>query len=327
MQLALDLGNGQPPEVETLKPRDDGGTDLATVRGAEDEGDVIGRFLECLQEDVPALLDPLDLVDDEDLAAQVRRRRVNTRQQVAHVVDLVVRGGVHLHHVEGSTIADRDAGLARVVRFAVDQVRAIQGLGQDSGHRRLAGAAGPDEQEAMRDGIRPHGVAQGDDHGLLADDLAERLCAPTAVERLMRRARCHAAHGGRAADRRHGAPGFGRRCWPCTLRRSGRFRAHHHERLGPGRSAAPDEVRLVLLPSGPDTVHESPLRGTRPSTSLEAAAFESGDLGREFSPAGADCRYRAPLVPRLARPADDSRAGRAPRLMFWSALGAACRLS
>ena len=57
----------------------------------------------------------------------------------------------------------------------------------------------------------------------------------------------------------------------------------------------------MLLPSGPDTVHESPLRGTRPSTSLEAAAFESGDLGREFSPAGADCRYRAPLVPRLAR--------------------------
>jgi hypothetical protein len=57
----------------------------------------------------------------------------------------------------------------------------------------------------------------------------------------------------------------------------------------------------VLLPSGPDTVRDSPLRGTRSSTSLEAAALESGDLGWEFSPAGADCRYRAPLVPRLAR--------------------------
>ena len=58
----------------------------------------------------------------------------------------------------------------------------------------------------------------------------------------------------------------------------------------------------MLLPSGPDTVREPPLRGTRPSTSPGAAAFESEDLGREFSPAGADCRYRAPLVPRLARP-------------------------
>ena len=28
------------------------------------------------------------------------------------------------------------------------------------------------------------------------------------------------------------------------------------------------------------------------------------DLGREFSPAGADCGYRAPLAPHLARPID-----------------------
>ncbi len=93
---------------------------------------------------------------------------------------------------------------------------------------------------------------------------------------------------------------------PCTLRRPENSRAHHDERLGPGRSAAPDDDRLVLLPSGPDTVRGSPLRGTRSSTSHRPAAFESGDLGREFSPAGADCRYRAPLVPRLARPAKDT---------------------
>jgi hypothetical protein len=59
---------------------------------------------------------------------------------------------------------------------------------------------------------------------------------------------------------------------PCTHRRPERPRALRDERLGPGRSAAPDDVRLVLLPSGPDTVRESPLRGTRPSTSREAAA-------------------------------------------------------
>src|SRR3990172_4544385 len=55
-------------------------------------------------------------------------------------------------------------------------------------------------------------------------------------------------------------------------------------RPGPGRSAAPDEHRLVLLPSGPDAVRESPLRGTRSSTSPEGAALEAGDLGRDFSP-------------------------------------------
>ncbi len=57
----------------------------------------------------------------------------------------------------------------------------------------------------------------------------------------------------------------------------------------------------MLLPSGPDTVRDSPLRGTRSSTPPGAAASGRRGLEGEFSPAGADCRYRAPLVPRLAR--------------------------
>ena len=90
---------------------------------------------------------------------------------------------------------------------------------------------------------------------------------------------------------------------PCTLRRPTRPRAHHDERLGPGRSAAPDEDRLVLLPSGPDTVRGSPLRGTRSSTSHRRAATENGDLERGFSPAGADCRLQgtASSPPSTAR--------------------------
>jgi hypothetical protein len=94
---------------------------------------------------------------------------------------------------------------------------------------------------------------------------------------------------------------------PCTLRRSSRPRAHRRDRLRPGLAAAPDEPRLALLPSGPDAVRVSPLRGTRSSAPFTPAALEDEDLGREFSPAGADCRYRAPLVPRLARHRDHSR--------------------
>ena len=73
-QLALDLGDGQAPEVEALDPRQDRRPDPRRVGRAEDEDDVVGRLLERLEEDVPALRDPLDLVDDVDLAAQVRRR-------------------------------------------------------------------------------------------------------------------------------------------------------------------------------------------------------------------------------------------------------------
>ena len=90
---------------------------------------------------------------------------------------------------------------------------------------------------------------------------------------------------------------------PCTLRRSTVARAHHDGRLGPGRSAAPDDDRLVLLPSGPDTVRGSPLRGTRSSTSHRRAATENGDLERGFGPAGADCRLQgtASSPPSTAR--------------------------
>src|SRR5262245_51904112 len=48
------------------------------------------------------------------------------------------------------------------------------------------------------------------------------------------------------------------------------------DQLGPGRSAAPGEQRLTLLPSGPDVVHASPLRGTRSSTPIAPLASAGG---------------------------------------------------
>ena len=59
----------------------------------------------------------------------------------------------------------------------------------------------------------------------------------------------------------------------------------------------------MLLPSGPDTVRGSPLRGTRSSTSHRRAATENGDLERGFGPAGADCRLQgtASSPPSTAR--------------------------
>ena len=98
-----------------------------------------------------------------------------------------------------------------------------------------------------------------------------------------------------------------------------RPRAQRSDRLGPGRSAAPGEQRLSLLPSGPDEVHASPLRGTRSSTSISPSASANAGLGWEFSPAGADCRYRAPLVPRLARRSRSYGGGGTRRRRGWVA--------
>ena len=53
----------------------------------------------------------------------------------------------------------------------------------------------------------------------------------------------------------------------------------------------------------PDLTGFTGRRCTGPDRQRHAthAATAMPDLGREFSPAGADCGYRAPLAPRLAR--------------------------
>ena len=59
----------------------------------------------------------------------------------------------------------------------------------------------------------------------------------------------------------------------------------------------------ALLPSGPDAVRRLPMRGTWLST-LRAPAQAPDDSAPRavLGPAIADCGFREPLAPRLARP-------------------------
>ena len=58
----------------------------------------------------------------------------------------------------------------------------------------------------------------------------------------------------------------------------------------------------MLLRSRPDTVHGFLLRKTRTSTSLIRGSSTALHPRFGITPAVADCRYRAPLSPRLVRP-------------------------
>src|SRR5919201_4894004 len=65
-----------------------------------------------------------------------------------------------------------------------------------------------------------------------------------------------------------------------------------HETTGAYRCFLPDLTGFTSrLCTGPDRQRLCARAGSATS-----------DLGRGFSPAGADCGYRAPLAPRLARP-------------------------
>ena len=74
------------------------------------------------------------------------------------------------------------------------------------------------------------------------------------------------------------------------------------EQLRAGAPAAPEGIYLPLLPSGPGGIHRPSPRRTRSSTRNSTGyVLQPKTSGWEFSPAVADCGYRAPLVPRLAR--------------------------
>ncbi len=72
--------------------------------------------------------------------------------------------------------------------------------------------------------------------------------------------------------------------------------------LGPGAPAAPGVYRLGLLPSGPDPIHETPPRRTRPSTPRARCKPDRRHARAGNSvPHIEDFGFRAPLAPHLAR--------------------------
>ena len=214
-ELALDLGDGQPPDVEALEARQDRRREARRLGRGEHEHDEVGRLLERLEQGVPGVArDLVRLVEDVDLAPELAGRVRQPLAQVPDGVDAAVARGVDLDEVERGALPDRDARRAAVAGVAVLQVGAVDRLGEDPGERGLAGAARPDEQDRVADPVRAHGVAQRLDDRVLADDLGEGLGAPAAIERLVRDGRRHdLLRSGRTREVEV----------PCTLRRPGRI--------------------------------------------------------------------------------------------------------
>ena len=120
------------------------------------------------------------------LLLQVGRRRVDARQQLAHVVDAVVARGVQLDDVERAPFADGHAAVARVVWLAVDGVRAVDRLGDDPRRAGLAGAARADEEQAVGEAVRAGRRCAASRRPRPGRRLGERLGPPAPVERLVR---------------------------------------------------------------------------------------------------------------------------------------------
>ena len=125
----------------------------------------------------------MHLIEDQDLALEVRWWVRNKGDQVlAHVVDAVRGGGVGFDHVEGSAFGNGDAGAAGAARFALGGSEAVERLGNDAGGRGLPRAAGADEEEPVAESTVGDGATQGLGDGVLAAQLAEGGGAVAAID-------------------------------------------------------------------------------------------------------------------------------------------------
>ncbi len=168
----------------------------------------------------------VDFVDNVDFVARRDRAVAHAVEQLAHLVHLGMRGGVHLDHIDVAVLGDgaamhafaagRDCRAAGAVR-----ADAIEGACNDPGRRGLADPAHAGKHEGLRDPPGGNRVRQGADNRLLPDDLGKALRPVLAGEDAVGdpgvahclTAGCDAGVGGTVSGARSGRRIFGR-FWP-----------------------------------------------------------------------------------------------------------------
>jgi hypothetical protein len=180
-QVHLHVGRSHRPQVELQAARQHGDGHLLRVGRGEHEFQVVGRLLERLQHRVEGgVRQHVHFVDHVDLEAPDDRLVDRLVQQLRNLLDTAVGRGVQLHVVDEAAGVDVAAGVADAAGLGRDATRAVrpnavQALGQDARHRRLAHAARAGEQVGVMQAALRQRIGQRLHDMLLADKLLETL--------------------------------------------------------------------------------------------------------------------------------------------------------
>ena len=176
LQLLHDVVHGDAREIVDLAAAEYGGYDFVLLGGGEDEDGMRRRLLERLEESVERLLrEHVHLVDDEHAVAANLRRNAHLVDEVAYVVNRVVRCGVELHDVVAALLVECHARFALVASLAFGGgIQAVDGLGKDAGTRSLAHASRSAEQIGVRQTVALDCRLQGVGESLLPNHAAKR---------------------------------------------------------------------------------------------------------------------------------------------------------
>ena len=175
-------------EIEPLAAASYRVEQLVRLGCGQHEDHVGGRFLQRLQEGIAGgPRQHVGLVEDVyTMRSGGRGHGADIHTNLSDVLNLVVGGGIELDHIQRSALSDSDAGSTLVVGFAVfAQVGAVEGLGEQSGGRRLPRSARPGEQVRMGHLAFEDLARQRPGDMVLAHDLGEGLRAILPVQRLV----------------------------------------------------------------------------------------------------------------------------------------------
>jgi hypothetical protein len=175
-----DLPQCDAPEVKPLTARWDRLWHLVNLGGGQHKDGMCGWFFNGLEQRVERRAgEAMHLVNDVHLVLALVGRKSDALTQLAHVIDAGVRRGIDLDQVEEAALVD---GLAVAAFIAGAHgrvvVQAVDGLGQQAGHRRLASAARPGEKVSVPHAPADQRIAQCVGHVLLPHDIFKCHRAP-----------------------------------------------------------------------------------------------------------------------------------------------------
>ena len=172
-------------ELQALTAGGDSRQDFVRLGRRQDELNPGRRLFERLEERVEGVLRELvNFVDDEDFERAVARGVLAFVTDLLGVVDGAIGSSVDLDHVEAVTLLDCQADRILEGEVRLGAAGAVQGLGQDAGGRRLAGATRTDEQIGMGHALRLERIAEGPDDVFLPDEFVEATGTPAARDDL-----------------------------------------------------------------------------------------------------------------------------------------------
>jgi hypothetical protein len=147
--------------------------------GGKNEDDMRRRFLQSFQKGIEGLVsEHVYFIDDVNLEFILSGKIPDILPELSNLINAPVGGPVNLYHIHRNTRADFLAEGTAIARLRGRPVLAIEGFGQNPGHRSFTHPARASKKVSVRYPLPSDGILQGLSDGFLPDNFLKGLRSP-----------------------------------------------------------------------------------------------------------------------------------------------------